>query len=381
MSPFTIDPETSNPKALLADLVGIDSVNPAYGGRGEKGIEDYVASWLAERGIAYRIQPVASGRSNVVARLGPASEPALLLEAHMDTVSTVGWAEGSPFELKERNGRLYGRGACDTKASLACFMLATSFFHRNPQRLKGALVFVASVDEENEQAGAYELAKLKSELGISRAITGEPTRSDVVSKHKGVGRYGIATTGKAAHGSNPELGVNAVYQAARICGELERLGEGLDRRVASDAMEKGTVNLGRIDGGSGFNIVPDRCRLDIDRRFGVLESAAEARAELEAICRREPGSELTVFLERPPLRGEKSASFVSEFLAAAQRAEVNIAERQTSYMTNAVAYESAGIPSVVFGPGDIAQAHKSDEFIAVGEMERSLSILIHLLSR
>lgn len=374
-------PSEETPIDLLARLVSIDSVNPVYGGRGESEIANFVEDWLERRSIPHRAQEIAPGRRNIVARVGPIDAPALLLEAHMDTVGVGGWASGSPFELTRNGSRYFGRGSCDTKASLACFMLVTSHFHREPDTLERALVFSATVDEENEQIGAYRLAELKSELGIVEAITGEPTRSDVVARHKGVGRFRIETLGKAAHGSTPDLGDNAIYKAARICERLRALSERLGEDQNERPIESGSLNLGAIQGGIGFNIVPDRCYLEIDRRVGTRENPSLPRQQLERICQSEAGARLQSLLERPALRGPHSAAFVRRILEAGTRIGHTIREREVAYMTNAVAYEEAGIPAVVFGPGDIAQAHKVDEYIEAGEMEKSLGILKALLSR
>ncbi|MDQ8182909.1 M20/M25/M40 family metallo-hydrolase [Pelagicoccus sp. SDUM812005] len=360
---------------LLGQLVGINSVNPVFGGPGERELSEFVCGWLADRGIAYEVQEALPGRCNVVARIGPADKPTLLLEAHMDTVGVEGWAEGSPFELREEGERFYGRGSCDTKASLATFMLVLERFSRREEELAFGLAFAATVDEESEQEGAFCLAKKKEELGLSFAITGEPTCSDVIARHKGVGRYLLTTMGRAAHASTPELGENAIYKAARICQSLEALEEELKARPREREIERGTVSVGLVKGGIGFNVVPDSCQIDVDRRLGTSETADAARAELEAICRKEEGSQLKTFLERPPLRGETSADFVARLRTAARAADIEIGEREVPYMTNAVCYEAAGIPAVVFGPGDIAQAHKNDEFIERGQMLRSLRIL------
>ncbi|EDY82483.1 Peptidase family M20/M25/M40 [Verrucomicrobiia bacterium DG1235] len=360
---------------LLSRLVRINSVNPVYGGPGESGVADFVCDWLTQRGIGFRRQSVAPGRDNVYARIGPDDSGALLIEAHMDTVGTDGWAKGDPHELSCEGSRHFARGACDTKSSLACFMLTLEYFAKHPERLGRPIVFAATVDEESEQLGAYELAKLKQELGIVLALTGEPTCSDVIARHKGVGRYLITARGKAVHASAPELGENAIYKAARICRKLEKHAEELEARPRNSEIERGTLNVGVMRGGIGFNVVPDSCQLDVDRRFGSGETESVARGELEAICRTEAGVDLSVFLERPALRGLNSGSFVAEMLAAGKTAGHSIIEREVPYMTNAVSYEAAGIPAIVWGPGDIAQAHKNDEFIESGELIRSLSIL------
>lgn len=360
---------------LLEQLVKINSVNPVFDGPGEAKVCEFVTGWLEERGIRYELQEVLPGRSNVVARIGPSDRPALLLEAHMDTVGVEGWAMGSPFELRREGERYFGRGSCDTKASLATFLLTLERFAKQPEDLAYGLAFAATIDEESAQTGAFELAKKKAELGIGFAITGEPTCSDVIARHKGVGRYLIDTTGRAAHASTPELGENAIYKAARICQRLEALEAELNSRPRAREIERGTVNVGVMRGGIGFNVVPDACRLDVDRRLGTLEDPKVARAELESICAEVEGTSLEVFLERPPLRGEGSGPFVKMLVGAAAEAGFDAQQSEVPYMTNAVSYEAVGIPSLVFGPGDIAQAHKNDEFIESGQMLRSLQIL------
>lgn len=366
---------------LLAKLVSIDTVNPVFGGPGEFRLSAFVSEWLSERGIAHERQFVLPGRENIVARIGPADRPALLLEAHMDTVGVEGWAKGSPHELVREGDRFYGRGSCDTKASLACFMLTLERFAAAPERLGKSLVFAASVDEESEQLGAVELAKKIGPWRIEEAITGEPTRSDVIYRHKGVGRYMISTSGKAAHASAPELGESAIYKAARICQKIEALEQEMRARPREREIERGTVSVGVIHGGIGFNVVPDRCQVDIDRRIGASELLGTARAELERICGSEPGSSLEIFLERPALAGGASGPFVQRLLEAGMAVGVRNSKREVPYMTNAVAYEESGIPAVVFGPGDIAQAHKNDEYIEAGEMLRCLRVLEGYLSK
>ncbi|MBD5779400.1 ArgE/DapE family deacylase [Pelagicoccus sp. NFK12] len=364
---------------LLRQLVGIESVNPVFGGSGEAAVCEFVSGWLRDRKIAYELQEVFPGRCNVLARVGPEDKPTLLIEAHMDTVGVEGWATGSPFELKQVGQRYFGRGSCDTKASLATFMLVLERFAASPEDLRYGLAFAATVDEESEQAGAGELAKKKDELGLCMAITGEPTCSDLIARHKGVGRYLLSTSGRAAHASTPELGENAIYKAARICLRLEALEAELKERPREREIERGTVNVGVVRGGIGFNVVPDSCRIDVDRRLGTKEDPQDARSELEAICFEE-GAGFEVFLERPPLRGEESGAFVQGLRSAAAQAGYEVEQREVPYMTNAVSYEAAGIPSIVFGPGDIAQAHKNDEYIEAGQMLRSLQILETFLS-
>ncbi len=360
---------------LLKDLVAIPSVNPVYGGPGESKVESYVSNFLTNNGIEFETQEVFPGRNNVIARIGPANKPAVLVEAHMDTVGVSGWLSGSPYDLVEQEGKYFGRGACDTKASLAIFMLLARKLFKSKTPLSHALVFAATADEESQQKGAFKLSELIERLNIVAAITGEPTGSAFITKHKGACRYTIEARGKAAHGSTPELGENAIYKIARIVEKLERYAELLSQEEGRAFIEKGSLNVGKMTGGIGFNIVPDSCIIDVDRRLGIGESLEEAREAIETIVQTETDTEVSTFLERPALNTEDENWFPQALAESAEKAGFQKGFKEVAFMTNGVAYSAMGIPTVVFGPGDIEQAHKADEFIEDGEMERSLSIL------
>lgn len=360
---------------LLKSLIRIPSVNPVYGGPGEAAVQGFVESWLREQGIEYRLQEVFPGRNNVVARVGRTDKPVLLIEAHMDTVGVDGWGMGDPYIPIEKDGRLYGRGSCDTKASLATFLLLARAIARNPDKARFALLFAATVDEESRQEGAFKLAESIPEMKVEGALTGEPTRSGIITKHKGACRYSIAATGKAAHGSTPRLGDNAIYKMARIVEKLERYGSLMSEEASLSFIERGSLNVGKIEGGIGFNIVPDRCAIDLDRRLGIGEGMDEARGAIEAILATEQGTELDIFLERPALNTDNEHWFPQALARSVESQGIETRFGEVAFMTNGVAYAEAGVPTVVFGPGDIAQAHKNDEYIEIGEMERSLAIL------
>lgn len=365
---------------LLRKLVGIESVNPEYGGSGEAGVGAFVCAYISGLGLVPESQEVAPGRCNIYAKIGPKDRPVVMLEAHMDTVSVNGWAIGSPFELVEREGKLWGRGSCDTKASLAVFLEVLRYFSENAEKLKYGLVVVASVDEEAMQSGAFALAELQQQLGVSVAITGEPTLGDIVHAHKGACHYTVSCSGKAAHGSTPELGRNAIYAGARLIGSLESLAKKLEGEAKEGFIESGSLNLGLISGGSGFNIVADSCEFHLDRRVGINEDLGAVREELRAVVESSNDAELKTVLERPALNTPSDHWFPQEFLKSVKSVDASRRLRSVGYMTNAVAYASVGVPSLVFGPGDIAQAHKSDEYIEIGEMEKCYEMLIRFLS-
>lgn len=364
---------------LLRKLVGIDSVNPAYGGCGEQNISQFVSAYIENLGLSPVVQSVFPGRENIIAKIGQKDRPSILLEAHMDTVSVSGWKTGDPFDLIDKDGRLWGRGACDTKSSLTVFLKVLSYFAEHPEELKFGLVFAASVDEESKQQGAIILAETLADLNVIAAITGEPTLSDIVYAHKGACHYKVKCSGNAVHGSTPELGENAIYRATRLINKLEEIA--LNLGESGPSIENGSLNVGLISGGSGFNIVPDRCTFEIDRRVGIKETIESARSSLVEIIKRAAGCEFECVLERSALNTSMDHWFPQDLLKAANAIDHPVSLRAVGYMTNAVAYADSGIPSLVFGPGDIAQAHKCDEFIVKGEMEKSFEILKRFLSK
>lgn len=366
---------------LLKKLVAIPSVNPLYGGPGEQGIERFVVRYIESLGLRPTIQEIAQQRRNVFVELGDRALPATVIEAHMDTVGVDGWKTGSPYELTKIGNAYYGRGSCDTKASLAAFLLVLTHFAKTPETLAKRLVFAATVDEEAMQAGAYELAKVFGDLGVVAAISGEPTRSDIVVSHKGAVRYRLSTEGSAAHGSTPHLGRNAVVKACSIVGEINKLACRLNAPENERRMEGGSLNIGKIDGGIGFNIVPDKCSVELDRRIGLGETVREADEQIRSIIAGNKDAKLETILARPPLTTGFDSRFSIDLLAASECAGYECSMKQVSYMTNAVAYEEARVAGLVFGPGDIAQAHKIDEYIEEGEMEKSIAILIAYFSR
>ena len=160
-----------------------------------------------------------------------------------------------------------------------------------------------------------------------------------------------------------------------IAEKLERLAELLSQEENREPIDRGSLNVGRISGGIGFNIVPDACSIDLDRRLGVSENMEEAREAIETIVETELGASLSTVLERPSLNTDNEHWFPQGLAKSSRDSGCDAAFGEAPFMTNGVAYASAGIPTVVFGLGDIGQAHKIDEYIEEGEMERSLKIL------
>lgn len=368
-------------RQLLRDLVALPSVNPAFlppGHRnaGEQAVQDYLARVAVEAGLTTQIQRVASNRSNLLIRLKPrgAVKQRILLVPHVDTVN----ADPSGFRPRVVKGRLFGRGACDTKGSVAAMLAALLEVAAMPNRpAKTEIVLAAVVDEENAQLGSRKL--VSSGIEADLAIVGEPTGAEVVTAHKGSLWLRIETQGRAAHGAMPSLGHNAVRDMARVVDLLEgRYAKALAARK-HPLLGAATVNVGAIQGGTQPNIVPDRCVIRVDRRTLPGESESSVIESLGALIR-SIGVKAAITNEKCgpnlPLETPAGLPLVRQFLrSAGQRAP-----RGVHYFCDASVLSAGGIPSVVFGPGDIAQAHTAEEWISLESLEIASRRLARFLS-
>jgi acetylornithine deacetylase/succinyl-diaminopimelate desuccinylase-like protein len=283
----------------------------------------------------------------------------------------------SLFEPREKGGRLFGRGACDTKGSIAAMLTALLDVTNSAQRPKQtAIIFAALVDEENAQQGsrALVLEKFKADL----AVVGEPTQLQVVTAHKGDLWLRLETSGKNAHGARPELGRNAVHEMARIVDLLETTYAATLRRRCHPLLRHPTVNVGSIRGGTQPNIVPAQCEISVDRRTIPGETEAGIRREIKSLLmKRGLKAKLINTKDAPcvPLETDEQLPLVRQlFSAAGQKNPVGV-----DFFCDAAVLAGGGIPSVVFGPGDIAQAHTADEWISLRSLDRATAVLTRFL--
>lgn len=367
--------------ALLRELIALPSVNPAFlpAGHpwaGEQRVCDFLAATAARLGLDLDFQEVESGRRNLLARLRPVGRPRhrVILAPHLDTVG----GSGVHFTPRAARGRLYGRGACDTKGSIAAMLTALSRVAgsaRPPAATE--IVFAGLIDEEHGQIGSRFLAR--SGFDADLAIVGEPTRLEVVTAHKGDVWLRLETRGKAAHGAHPDLGVNAVHAAARIVHLLETKYSSRLRRHTHPLLGCGTINVGVIAGGTQPNIVPDRCAIQVDRRTLPGENETGVIRQIRSLLRQNRLQARVTSLKEaacPPLETNPRLPFVNRFLEAAGQAR----PAGVAFFCDAAVLAAAGIPSVVFGPGDIAQAHTEDEWISLRSLERATDLLTRFLS-
>ncbi|ASN82681.1 M20/M25/M40 family metallo-hydrolase [Deinococcus ficus] len=356
---------------LLAALVRLDSTNPSLvpGGAGEIRIAQFVVAWLATRGIPAELIEAAPGRASVVARVrGTGGGRSLLLCAHLDTVGTEGM--DAPFEPVVRDGRLYGRGAYDMKAGLAASLLALEDASRSA--LRGDVVLTAVADEEHASLGMQAVLE---HVTADAAIVTEPTELGVSVAHKGFTWHEITTHGRAAHGSRPDLGVDAIAHMGRVLGELEALGRELATRDAHPLLGHGSLHASLISGGQELSSYPERCTLLVERRTLPGETPAQTAQEIEARLARlgaDPQfrAEHRLTLARDPFGIAVDAPIVQTLGRAAEGVlGAPPAVIGQSFWMDSAFLAAAGIPTVVFGPRG-GGAHATEEWVELASVEQ-----------
>ena len=367
---------------LLSDLVSLDSVNPDLvpGGHGEGEIAAYVANWLSRAGLDVEIDEAATQRPSVVATArGTGGGRSLMLNAHLDTVGVAGME--NPFHPRIEGSRLFGRGAYDMKGSLAAIMLAGATVGR--KALRGDVILTAVCDEEYASIGTASVLK---RWRADAAIVTEPTGLDVCVAHKGFVWFDVVSQGAAAHGSKPDLGVDAIVKMGRILTGLDALGRGLRSGPAHPLLGAGSVHASLISGGQELSSYPERCTVSIERRTVPGESAGAAEAEIRHIMDSaiagDPSAKFALVrgLHRPPFEISPEAEIVRilQRRAAAHLGREPRIYGDTPWMDAALT-SAAGIPTVVFGPGG-AGAHALIEWSDLDQVRAAADILISVVS-
>ena len=381
-----------DPLEILKTLVSIPSVNPM--GRDLSGpeyfetrVSDWLCEFFAEREIAHERIEVVAGRSNVIARVDAGNDrPTIILDAHQDTVPVDGMTI-DPFDPVVRDGKIYGRGACDVKGGMAAMLCAVARLAEERPAGAANVIISCTCDEESNVQGITDLVRLwtdddrHSSLIPTRpdlALVAEPTLLDIVVAHRGATRWKIRTSGRACHSSQPEQGVNAIYHMARVVSALEDYAAGLAEQVTPHPLcGNATLSVGLVHGGVSVNTVPDECLIEVDRRVIPGEDGAgviqEVRAHLEENVD-VPFEFLPPWLVGIPLPDEGNQEW-------AETLQAHIAEIAgphelvgVPYGTHASRFAASGVPGIVCGPGSIDQAHTRDEWLDVGELQQAAEI-------
>jgi acetylornithine deacetylase len=370
------------PTALLRDLVALPSINPM--GRTlpeelvyEHRVTAYLDEFFADLGVRYQRQPVAEKRENIVAYYqSPGAQRTYVWEVHQDTVPIDNMIV-DPFGAHIEAGRLYGRGACDIKGGMAAMLSAFARLVRDKPAGAANIIMACTVDEEFTFLGVQKLVET---LKADGAIVAEPTQLHIVKAHKGVVRWNLLTAGRACHSSSPQRGINAIYRMARLLVGIEQYAEHLQQSRSDPLLGTPTISVGRIEGGTSANTVPDRCRVEIDRRVLPGEEPDATPDDLDRFLREQvkidfPYEMQKPWLGSPPLSAEGSAELVARLGRAIKAVRGPFEEIGVPFGTDASTIARAGIPAVVFGPGDVAQAHTCDEWVPLDEVAQASDIL------
>ena len=366
-----------DPISLTRALVSTPSVNPQLeeGGSGEQETAALVAEWLDSWGLDTRITEISPNRFNVVGKL-EGEGPTLLLNGHLDTVGVSGMTI-PPFDAKIEGGRIWGRGSCDMKAGLAAILAATKRLTEEGPRPN--LIVAMTADEEHASLGMYALAD--SSPSADLAIVTEPTRLAVMPAHKGFLWVRAVFRGRAAHGSRPDLGIDAIRHAALYVSALDDYGEQLTSRPAHPLLKHGSVHAGTIQGGSAASVYPDACEVVLERRTMPGERPEEVVQEfqriLDELSEREGdlSASLEQMLERPGTEVPEDSRLVQGLLKAGQEHGIPPAVEGMTAWVDAALLNEIGIPAVCYGPGDIAQAHSADEWVELAQIEKCADVL------
>jgi acetylornithine deacetylase len=377
---------------LLQTMIGFETVNyltsrPTHPER-ELAIflEGLAQSW----GLKTKRLPVHGERFNLfISCKSNFHNDWLLFDSHLDTVTTEGMTI-PPLDGRCEEGKIFGRGACDTKGSGAAMLWALKNYAQSPVRhFHIGLLF--SVDEELGMAGAQaftrnELVELTAASHVRGIIVGEPTRLRPVTSHGGCVRGKIMTRGRAAHSSDPSQGVSAIYRMAKVIQEFEdHYAKSLSAKHPLTGRAAASINI--IHGGSQVNMIPDRCEVEFDRRLVPGESVSDVSLEISEFFAPifkefEDGDKEGALIEEtfaaPPLNAVKNEDFIHFVLTGLRSLGLDDELTGAPWATNASHFSNL-IPAVVMGPGDIKQAHTKDEWIAVAELNLAVRLYLELM--
>jgi len=366
-----------DPVALTQVMVSIPSVNPDMekDGGGEEAMAKAAGEWLSGWGYRVELAEIEPRRWNVVACRGQGGRR-LVLNGHLDTVG-VGGMEVEPFSGEMRDGRVWGRGACDMKGGLATILAAAANLARDPH--PGELVVALTADEEHASIGMQ--AFVEAEWEADGAVVCEPTNLAVMPAHKGFLWVEADFQGRAAHGSRPEEGVDAILHAGRFLAALEVLENLLGGREAHPILGRPSFHVGTIQGGTAPSVYPDTCRIVLERRTlpgeDVQDVVAEFQGVLDDVSGRFPGMKgrLAPGLFRPGTEVPLQTPLVRSLLGAAREEGLEGKVEAMTAWVDAAFLNLRGIPAVCFGPGSIAQAHSAVEWVAVEELKTGTRVL------
>ncbi|SEG97942.1 acetylornithine deacetylase [Nonomuraea solani] len=369
----------TDPLPLLERLIAIDSVNPdlSPGGAGESAVAGFCADWSRERGFEVHLLERRPGRPSLVAvARGSGGGPSLMLNGHLDTVA-YGTYDGDPLAARVEDGRIHGRGAFDMKSGIAAMMAAAARATADGP-LRGDVILALVADEEHASFGTEEVLE---KFTADAAIVTEPSHLEVTLAHKGFAWFEVEILGRAAHGSRPDLGVDAIAKAGHFLVAIEELGRRLAASEGHRLLGPGTVHASLIEGGEGASTYPARCRITLERRTVPGESAATVRAELAGILDGLAASvpdfayRLHDGLNREPFEADPDAAIARVLLGQVERALGRPPViRAEPFWTDCALLDRAGIPCLLFGV-DGGGAHADTEWADIASVRQVTDVL------
>ena len=367
---------------LLRELVAIDSVNPSLipGGAGEADVAARIAAALQAAGVDVELTDVAPGRPNIVGVVeGRAPGRTLMLCGHTDTVGVEGMT--APFDPAVRDGRLYGRGSQDMKSGVAAMVDAAILVARDGGLPRGRLVVAAVADEEHASAGAEALVNVHSADG---AVVTEPTDLRVATAHKGFEWVEVETRGRAAHGSRPADGRDAILHMGRVLGRLEAIEAGLKSGLTHPRLGRASLHASTVHGGQALSVYPDRCVLGVERRTLTGEPSEvglrEVQEALTALAQEDGDFDASArqLLTRPPHEIADDHPVCRELRQSLGRRGLDANPTGMSFWTDAAILGREGTPTVLFGPTG-AGLHGSEEYVEIDSVCVCRDVLVEVI--
>jgi acetylornithine deacetylase len=368
--------------ALARALVKIDSRNPTLvpNAPGEGDCARFLASVLDDWGFSVELLEAIPDRPNVVARLGPTGAPALMLNGHLDVVGVEGMVH-APFDAEVRDNRIYGRGSSDMKSGVAA-MCAAAVAGADAQCEQQILIAAVS-DEEYESLGMREL--LAAGIRSDAAIITEPTKLAICPAHRGFVWMEVVFKGRAAHGSRYDIGIDAITHAGLVLAELEKLERTRETGRWHPLLGRASLHASTILGGVGMSTYPEECRLALERRTLPGESTEIALKEITDACTAVRASHpqldarVTLTTAQLPSDVAVDSPIVARLRSALEREKEPVRIEGLSAWTDAALLNAAGVPTICFGPGDIALAHAAEEFVQIKEIETATRVLTRVV--
>ena len=373
---------------ILKDLIAIPSVNPM--GRedidpsicGETKVNEYLYNFIEKIGLTPFVQKtVLEGRDNVGGMIYKGDKyKTIIMQGHTDTVGING--NKNLLTPIEKDGRIYGRGACDCKGGLAAMFAAFAEAAKHPETVRNNIIVMGVSDEEYSFKGSLEIGRQLPTKGADFGIVGEPTECRIVNGFKGVARWDITVHGKAFHSSEPHNGINAIYCMAKIINLIEKYQSELTA-ISDPPLGSETISVGVIRGGSSVNIVPDSCTIEIDRRLTRKTSPEKALNSLKQYLSENLDFEFTA----SELKDAQNAALIDgkhpgvEMMSAiCSKMGLDSVPSQVAFGSDAFRMNAAGIPTVLWGPGSISTAHTDNEYVEIKQLEQSVQFYYNIMT-